>query len=153
LPNKRKKPQKCPQHRDDTAGDDFCLLFLEGLSKMGGRTNIKGLTLIELLVVLVIIVALAAIAVPRISQSASGTKIRACRTNINLLNSAIEQCYVDNASYPENLFSVSQSTVYFPDGGPICPVTNSAYPKALTANFRVDESGHLHVAAVAEAGK
>ena len=112
---------------------------------MAKRTNIKGLTLIELLIVVAIIVALAAIAVPRISQSAAISKASACRTNINSLNNAIERYNVDNGSYPETLFSVSQNKVYFPDGEPKCPVLNSTYPNALTANFRVDESDHLHI--------
>jgi len=109
------------------------------------RTNIKGLTLIELLIVVAIIVAVAAIAVPRVSQSATSTKASACRTNIKLLNGAIEQYNLDNGSYPATLFGVSQDTDYFPDGEPICPVNDSAYSGTLTANFRIDESAHLHV--------
>ncbi|MBN1457209.1 MAG: prepilin-type N-terminal cleavage/methylation domain-containing protein [Sedimentisphaerales bacterium] len=112
------------------------------------RTNIKGLTLVELLIVVAIIVAVTAIAVPRVSQSATSTKASACRTNIKLLNSAIEQYNLDNGSYPENLFDVSRNKIYFPDGEPVCPVTGLPYLKNLNSSFRVDEVGHLHAAAV-----
>ena len=117
---------------------------------MAKRTNTKGLTLVELLIVVAIIVAVAAIAVPRVSQSAISTKASGCRTNIKLLNSAIERYNLDNGSYPANLFSVSQNTDYFPDGEPICPVTGLPYSKALNTRSRVNELGHLHVVSANE---
>ncbi|MBN1456219.1 MAG: type II secretion system protein [Sedimentisphaerales bacterium] len=104
----------------------------------------KGVTLIELLIVVLILAAFAGIAVPRISQSAANAKARACQTNVNLINSAIEQYYLDTTSYPYVLLQVTRSTVYFPDGEPICPVTGTVYPMTLTSSKRVDTTLHNH---------
>ena len=104
----------------------------------------KGVTLIELLIVVLILAALAAIAVPRISQSAANAKSYACQTNIDIINSAIEQYYLDTVSFPNVLLQVTRSTLYFPDGEPICPITGAVYPQALTSSKRVDETAHNH---------
>ena len=104
----------------------------------------SGVTLIELLIVVLILAALSAVAIPRISQSAAKANIRSCATNIAILNSAIERYYVTNGSFPADLLTVTKDTAYFPDGQPLCPVTNMEYPRFLTANNRVDTSGHTH---------
>jgi general secretion pathway protein G len=104
----------------------------------------KGVTLIELLIVVLILAALAAIAVPRIAQSATNAKSRACQTNINIINSAIEQYNLDTSGYPNVLLQVTRSTLYFPDGEPICPITGTRYPQTLTSSKRVDTSSHSH---------
>jgi prepilin-type N-terminal cleavage/methylation domain-containing protein len=104
----------------------------------------RGVTLIELLIVVLILAALSAIAIPRITQSASSAKARACETNVDIINSAIEQYYMDTSSWPSTLSDVTGNTDYFPDGAPVCPVTEAAYPDALTANNRVDASSHSH---------
>ena len=83
----------------------------------------KGVTLIELLIVVLILAALSAIAIPRISQSATNAKSKACETNIDVLNSSIELYNADEGDYPGNLSDITGSTVYFPDGVPKCPVT------------------------------
>jgi len=107
------------------------------------RTGQKGVTLIELLIVVLIIAALAAIAVPRISQSAATAKSKACRQNIAIMNTAIEQFQCDTGRYPSNLQELTQNTDYFPDGEPQCPVTGQRYPKSLL-NKRVDDRLHHH---------
>ena len=103
----------------------------------------KGVTLIELLIVVLILAALSAIAIPRISQSATNAKAKACETNIDVLNSSIELYNAEEGAYPSNLTTITGSTVYFPDGAPICPVTGAAYPSALVNN-RDDRTGHAH---------
>jgi general secretion pathway protein G len=103
----------------------------------------KGVTLIELLIVVLILAALSAIAVPRISQSATNAKSKACLTNINILNSSIELYNAENSAYPTNLTTVTGDTGLFPDGAPTCPITDAVYPSALSNN-RVDASGHSH---------
>ena len=103
----------------------------------------KGVTLIELLIVVLILAALAAIAVPRISQSAMSAKATACKSNIDIINSAIEMYFIDNGSYPANLIPVTTDLSYFPDGAPRCPVDNSLYGPGLVNN-RIDASGHNH---------
>lgn len=111
---------------------------------MTNRTNRHGITLIELLVVVLILAALSAIAIPRIAQSADNIKSNACVVNIDEINSSIERFYAENDRYPVNLPELTHDVDYFPRGAPKCPVTNAEYPDSLTAEFRVDDSGHAH---------
>ncbi len=103
----------------------------------------KGVTLIELLIVVLILAALSAIAIPRISQSATNAKKNACATNIQTINTQIEMYNSDNGSYPGTVDVVTRDIAYFPDGEPICPVTEGTYPDAMV-NKRIDASGHVH---------
>ena len=105
--------------------------------------NKKGVTLVELLIVVLILAALSAIAIPRISQSATNAKQKACHTNIDVLNSSIELYGADTGAYPALLTDVTTDITYFPDGVPVCPVDNGAYPVA-TINDRVDGALHTH---------
>ena len=105
--------------------------------------NRKGVTLIELLIVVLILAALAAIAIPRIAQSATTAKATACKTNIDILNSAIEMYRVDTGNYPAYLPPVTNNPAYFPDGIPKCPVDGSSYGPGLVNN-RIDASSHNH---------
>lgn len=89
---------------------------------MTGTRNRKAVTLVELLVVVLILAALAAIAVPRITASAQNAKQKACDTNVDIINSAIEMYYADNGSYPSSLTKVTENDDYFPDGAPACPL-------------------------------
>ena len=104
----------------------------------------RGVTLIELLIVVLILGALAAIAIPRLTQSADNAKKNACKTNIDLINSQIELYAAENdGTYPANLTVITDTTSYFPDGAPKCPVTDANYPSTLVNN-RVDDSAHSH---------
>jgi general secretion pathway protein G len=106
------------------------------------RFKKKGVTLVELLIVVLILAALSAIAIPRISQSATNAKTKACHTNLDVINSSIELYNADNSSgYPANLTTVTQDTDYFPDGEPKCPVLDDVYSDTLV-NDRVNPSGH-----------
>jgi prepilin-type N-terminal cleavage/methylation domain-containing protein len=106
--------------------------------------NRKGITLIELLIVVLILGALAAIAIPRLTQSADTAKSNGCKTNLDIINSQIELYAAEHdGSYPANLEVITNSTTYFPDGPPKCPVTDANYPSALVNN-RVDDSSHSH---------
>lgn len=104
----------------------------------------KGVTLIELLIVVLILAALSAIAIPRISQSATRAKSKACETNIDILNSSIELYHAEEGVYPTSLTTVTNSLDYFPDGAPICPVTGLVYTDTLSDNHRVNATGHSH---------
>jgi general secretion pathway protein G len=115
-------------------------IFLGGF-KMRSK---KGVTLVELLIVVLILGALAAIAIPRMTQSADIAKKNGCKTNIDIINSQIELYAAEHdGTYPANLGVITNSTVYFPDGPPTCPVTGAAYPNALVNN-RVNASAHNH---------
>ncbi len=103
----------------------------------------KGFTLVELMIVVLILAALAAIAIPRITGGAVTAKANGCKTNVDLINSQIELYYNNNGSYPNNLTTVTQDTTYFPDGEPVCPVTEATYPNGLPGD-RVNVSGHSH---------
>lgn len=82
----------------------------------------NGFTLIELLIVVLILGALAAIAIPRITASADNARIKACDTNVDLLNSQIEMWAANNGgTYPATLDVVTGSKDYFPEGVPDCP--------------------------------
>lgn len=104
----------------------------------------KGVTLIELLIVVLILAALSAIAIPRISQSATKAKSKACETNLDIVNSSIELYNADEGAYPDKLSTITANTDYFPDGAPTCPVDGLVYPDTLTAKNRVDATDHSH---------
>ena len=108
------------------------------------RTNRKVVTLVELLIVVLILAALSTIAIPRISQSAATAKAKSCGANVDIINTAIEQYSADNNVWPAVLIDVTQNTTYFPGGEPECSITDSTYPVALTAENRLDETGHSH---------
>ena len=92
----------------------------------------KGVTLVELLIVVLILAALSAIAIPRISQSATSAKSKACDVNVDLINSAIEMYNADEGAYPTNLTDVTVNTTYFPDGAPACPFSTAYVMNATT---------------------
>ena len=103
----------------------------------------KGVTLIELLIVVIILATLSVIAIPRISQSSTETRIKACQTNITILNSAIERYKINTGSYPGALKDLTEDLAYFPDGVPRCPLTTGKYPNNLVNN-RIHVPSHSH---------
>ncbi len=102
----------------------------------------SGFTLVELLIVVLILAALAAIAVPRIGASAANARIRACQTNISIINSQLELYEAEEGVPPSDIDDVINSTNYFPDGPPACPFGVGYDIDAATGH--VDASTHNH---------
>ena len=100
----------------------------------------KGVTLVELLIVVLILAALSAIAIPRISQSATKAKSKACDTNVDVLNSSIELYHAEEGVYPDTLSTITGNVDYFPEGAPVCPADDSDY--VMGTNHRVAEHSH-----------
>jgi hypothetical protein len=102
-------------------------------------------TLARLTVVAIVAVALLLIGSTPVGEAPGITgltaRANACHTNIDLINSQIELYYANNGAYPANLTALTEDTTYFPDGAPVCPVTENPYSDALVNN-RVDTSGH-----------
>jgi prepilin-type N-terminal cleavage/methylation domain-containing protein len=105
----------------------------------------KGFTLVELLVVVLILAALAAIAIPRMVATADEAKIKACNTNVDLINSQIE-AYLVKTSTAASAFDAAALTAlladtdYFPDGAPVCDF-GTAYTLNTTTRH-VDQHSH-----------
>ena len=101
----------------------------------------KGFTLVELLIVVLILGALATIAVPRIIGQSKTTKISACKSNVDILNTQIEMYYAIEGVWPVDIRDVIEDSDYFPDGGP------AACPFGLDYNYnfsthRITEHNH-----------
>jgi len=102
----------------------------------------SGFTLVELLIVVLILAALAAIAVPRIGASAANARIRACETNINIINGQIELYQANEGVAPGDIDDVVLNTDYFPDGSPSCPFGVGYAIDATTGH--VATATHVH---------
>lgn len=67
------------------------------------RREVKGFTLVELLVVLAIIATLLALAAPRYFQHVERSKEAVLRENLATVRDAIDQYYADTGKWPESL--------------------------------------------------
>jgi competence protein ComGC len=82
----------------------------------------KRMTAAEVLIVLLIIGALASISMPRMSHSATLDRQSVCKSNIELLNSAVELYSSDKGFYPASMSDVLNNKEFFPAGTPKCPL-------------------------------
>ncbi len=84
-------------------------------------THTRAFTLVELMVVVLILGALAFVAIPRIGESTTTSRINACNANIAILNKQIELFKINTGDWPLNYLKISTDTDYLPDGPPECP--------------------------------
>ena len=91
----------------------------------------KGFSLLELLAVVTILGIIAAIIVPRVTVSSDNAKDKVQSHQIDTLNAAIEQYYIDNNGWPANLAALVAN--YVPDGIPT-PPKGGAYSLNTTTN-------------------
>jgi len=86
----------------------------------------KGISLVELIIIVVVLIVLSAVTIPGITRSASSAMQDDCKTNIDVIISAVEMYRSNHDVYPaslEDIMGTKQNrTVYFPSGPLICPL-------------------------------
>jgi competence protein ComGC len=87
------------------------------------KKNSSAYTHIETIAIVmtVIVVTLAVVTFPRMSRNSNVARIRACQTNIDMINTQIEVYYSENDSWPVALKNIIDDPNYFPKGAPVCP--------------------------------
>lgn len=103
----------------------------------------SGFTLLELLAVVTILGIIALVVVPRISTSSASAKENACFQNKAEINGAVERYYFDNGSLPTAISDVN-TTTYFPDGIPVCPVSGGSYALDSTTKHVTGHTSGSH---------
>ena len=88
------------------------------------RPTRKALSLLEMLAVITIIGIISAVVLPRISLSKATAKQNSCWQNKAEINTAVERYFFNQATLPTNTADLSG---YFPEGIPLCPVSDGAY--------------------------
>lgn len=112
----------------------------------------RGFTLVELMVVVVIIGVLTAIAIPVYNESTEKAKAGACKANLRMLDSALQQYYMNQPG--EEPDALTDDNVeeklgkYFSDGFPECPGDGTGYTLSSgdikTQHFECDGGTENH---------
>lgn len=83
-------------------------------------------SLLELLAVVIILGVIASVVIGRIHMTGVASKEYGCLRNKAEINAAIERYYFENGAWPSDI-SVIAASATFPEGLPLCPVSNAAY--------------------------
>ncbi len=99
--------------------------------------RVSGFSFLELLAVVTIIGIVAAVILPRITDSSSVGKEKACYHNRAEINTLVEQYRMKTGNWPaNNLSDIGADVNYFPQGIEVCPISGEAYRLDAT-NHRV----------------
>ena len=111
--------------RHRTYRDSNCLRIGMKDKKRSSNKNVRqnaAFTLVELMVVVLILGALAFVAIPRIGESTTAAKMRACETNIDMINRQAEKFHIDKGRWPNGWAGFQTKPNYFKVGDiPVCP--------------------------------
>ena len=85
-------------------------------------TRRKRMTAAELLIIVLVLSTIAAITAPRLGHSATLNGQMQCKSNIELLQSAVDLRSSQIGAFPSKLEQVTLNRDYFPAGSPKCPL-------------------------------
>ena len=103
--------------------------------------DVKGYTLLEVMLVVILISILAAIVIPRFVVSTKRAMVQSCEMNRSIINKQVEGYYFLEATWPrDSLSDIKTNWNYFPDGIPTCPVDLTSYVLTPSPYHRI--SGH-----------
>jgi general secretion pathway protein G len=106
------------------------------------KSNLRALSLMELMAAVVILAIVAAFIIPRVSTYRTNGYRYACWSNKAEIELQVRLWYRNNGSYPAaNLSDIGANLTYFPQGLPVCPVDGTAYTIDTTTG---KVTGHTH---------
>ena len=94
------------------------------MSRFRVRKNKGGFTLIEIMIVVLIIAILLAIAIPNFMRARETSRAKSCQANLRQLETAKEQCAMDEKLAATDTPTIAQLTVYL-KAYPMCPSASS----------------------------
>lgn len=107
------------------------------------NAEIKGFSLIELIVVIAIIAMLLVVALPRYQASIDRSELVALSANLRAMRESIDRYHEDKGHYPESLQQLVDS--HYLKSIPMDPITDSAETWAVVEETVDDESGMVDV--------